>query len=184
MDLTLPSSADAVAGGQYDAQTEKLRMMALGSKGKMSEKKMRETADQFEQMIVRQLLKEMRKTVPKEDGLFGEDSHAMEMYTDMSDDALAENIATNSSLGLDQTIYEELKRKNDTLADPKDVSKEDHSDFKSLNGKYGFMNLEAKTEDFMPLHDEPKMFDLKRKGGDFKSLSKATPISTDQIENR
>lgn len=181
MDPALNLSPDLLTNQRFDAQAAQLNMKSLGgAKGKMSDEEMKDVANEFESMVLRQLLKEMRKSVPKEDGFFG-DSHAMSMYMDMSDDHLAKNIAENNNFGLDDAIFSELKEKNDRLADREDIQ----SKFHKLKNRTddGFIPLETSTEQFLSLNRNqgPKMMDLPSKHDEFMPLGGRTRISTAKI---
>ncbi len=180
MDPAINLSPEVLTNQRFDAQADQLGMKALGAKGKMSDKEMRDVANQFESMMLRQLLKEMRKSVPKEDGFFG-NSHAMNMYMDMSDDHLAKNIAENNSFGIGDIIYQEMKEKNDRIVNPNDVESKFHT-LKKRDEK-GFMPLETSTEEFLSLNrnQPPKMFDLPAKQDEFIPLGGRSRISTAKI---
>lgn len=180
MDPMMDLSPDVVTSQRFDAQAEQLKMKSLDHKKEMSDKEMHDVADQFEAIILRQMLKEMRKSVPKEDGFFG-DSHAMNMYMDMSDDNLATSLAENSSFGLDDSIYNELKDKNDRMANPEDIQSKFHK-LKNRNDQ-GFMPLETSTEKFLLLNrsPEPKMVPLPEKKEGFVPLGSHPRLSTAKI---
>lgn len=180
MDPMMNLSPDVLTSQRFDAQAQQLKSQSLDQKKEMSDEEMHDVADQFEAMILRQLLKEMRKSVPKEDGFFG-DSHAMNMYMDMSDDNLAKSLAENLSLGLDESIYNELKEKNDRLANPEDVESKFHK-LKNRNDQ-GFMPL-ASTEEFLSLNrsQKPKMVPLPEKKEEFVPLGSHPRLSTAKIK--
>lgn len=66
-----------------------------------------ETAQQFEAMFIQMMLKEMRKSIPKE-GLF--DSHAVQTYQDMADKQTAMDMAKRGEFGIAQVIKEQLTK--------------------------------------------------------------------------
>lgn len=188
MDMNLPNmDPSALTAARDDSKIESLRMMSLqNKKGKMSEKQMKDIAGQFETMMVRHLLKEMRKTVPNNG--FIERSHATEMYMNIADDHLAEQLGQNQSLGIGNLIYDQLKEMNDKLA-----SKE------QLDEKSKFMDIEKPKEnkpdkEFIPINEpsterfidinqnKPNMIPLEPKGNEYIPLGNRTSISTDQIE--
>lgn len=176
-----PIDTAAIAGA---AQTDKLRMMSLSPNKKMSDRKMRETADEFEAMVYRAMIKEMRKTVPTEDGLFGE-SQQMQMYTDIMDDNMAQHLAKENNLGIDQLIYEELKEKSKNIVNARDAKKE--KDFLDLPGAQpgeaeDFIPLHTSTEKFLDLNQSPRMMELRKKEEKFQPLSDHPRIGTDRIQ--
>jgi len=182
MDALDPMNLSTAAADRTDGQLESLRMMSLQGKGKLTDKRMKEIGDEFESMLFRQILKEMRKTIPK-DGIF-EESHATEMYNEMGDDFLAKQLAESQEFGIDKQIYDELKEKNDKIADPE--QKPDGS-FKSLKkkgeGASDFIPLNRNNDRFFPIHSQPKMMELNRKQNEFMPLDSRSPISTDKIKN-
>lgn len=179
MDMTLPTSITSLGEGRLDSQAQQLKGIALNGGKEMSDEKMREVADQFEAMIVRMMLKEMRKTVPKE-GLLNE-SNSTQMYRDMSDDQLARHLAESGNMGLDESIYQELKDKQERLAHGGDIQSQYRSLKKSDDEK--FVPLEQSTEEFLSLNRGPKFMDLPEQGPDFMPLGNRTRISTSNIKN-
>jgi Rod binding domain-containing protein len=65
-------------------------------------------AKQWEAYFVHQLLKEMRKTIPK-GGLLGESS-ASDTFYDMLDQQIAKNISENGSFGFSKFMMENMFR--------------------------------------------------------------------------
>jgi peptidoglycan hydrolase FlgJ len=178
----------AIAATHDDGKLESLRVKSLGSKtAKMSEEEMRDVAKQFEGMVVRQLLKEMRKTVPN-DGLI-ERSFATEMYTDIADDHLANQMSENKGVGIGDMIYEELKERNKTMASKEDLDKE--SDFVKLKpgqnpaaqkGKFVSLDQDMSTEHFLDLHrNKSTNFDLPNTETVYVPLDSRSRISSDKI---
>ena len=73
-----------------------------------------EAAKQFEGLMLQLMIKEMRKTLP-EGGLFsGSD---MEIYQDLLDQAIADNIASGEGLGLAEQIMASLGEEGDGQAE-------------------------------------------------------------------
>jgi len=71
--------------------------------------KLKEVAQQFEAIFINIMLKEMRKTIPK-DGLLSGDLSST-IYREMMDTALSEHIAKAGGFGLGEHIYRELKER-------------------------------------------------------------------------
>ena len=69
----------------------------------------REAAQQFETYMARILVREMRKTVP--DGLFS--GPAMDMFSDLFDEELAERISNGGSLGLADALLRSMPGSED-----------------------------------------------------------------------
>ena len=62
----------------------------------------------MESMLVRQVLKVMRNTIPEpedDEDLFGSKSHATQMFTQMMDDELSDKIANNGNFGIADKIF-------------------------------------------------------------------------------
>ncbi len=184
MDMSNMLDPSAAAFNRDGAKAESLRMMALNDNGKMSEHRMREAAEEFEGMLIRQLLKEMRKTVPKSE--LSDQSFSTEMYTDIADDYLAKELAASNSFGISDIIYEELKEKNDRIKDP---SEKKGNPFMPLKGKNGgnseneFIPLLPTTNDFIKLQKNPQMIELERDRDEFMRLGRHSRISTDKIQS-
>lgn len=69
---------------------------------------MQKSAEGMESMLVRQVLKVMRSTIPEpmeDEDMFGTGSHATQMFTQMMDDELADKIAQNGNFGIADNIF-------------------------------------------------------------------------------
>ena len=70
--------------------------------------KLRKASKQLEGVFYGMMLKEMRKTVPA-DGLLPDDSHQQEIFQEMMDDHVAQNMADQSGdSGLGAQLYKQL----------------------------------------------------------------------------
>lgn len=65
--------------------------------------KLREATQQMEAQFLHHLLRAMRRTVPST-----QTSYASQMYTDMLDEALAQQLARSDRFGLGKLLYEKL----------------------------------------------------------------------------
>lgn len=65
--------------------------------------RLREATRQMEAQFLHQLLRAMRRTIPA-----AQSSYATQMYTDMMDEALAQQLAHSDQFGLGKTLYEKL----------------------------------------------------------------------------
>ena len=166
------------------AKLDNLRMMTFSKDDKLDEKKMRKIANQFESMIFRQLLKEMRKTIPNYGAI--EKSHATKMYEDITDDYMAENLAETNDLGIEQVIMQELKdkqRQQERLAE-----REANGGFMNLQGRQkelkpeDFMPLQPDTNTFINLNHDPKMLELPAEREPFVPLDSKRPVPTSKID--
>lgn len=66
-------------------------------------------ATQFEALLLHQMLNEMWKTVPK-DGLFSESGREQEMYRDMLNEGIANDIAEKQSIGVRDVLIKDMQR--------------------------------------------------------------------------
>lgn len=73
-------------------------------------KEIREASTQLEAILIKMVLDQAQKTIPK-DELFGDDN-AMEIWRDMYDEKLADQMAAAGGFGLADFIYDQLTRKN------------------------------------------------------------------------
>ena len=180
-------SSNAMAAKRLDGGLESLQSMTLDSKEKKSDKQLRETAKQFEEVVVRQLLKEMRKTVPN-DG-FIERSHSTEMYMEMVDDHLAKQLAGANAIGIGDLVYDEMKQKNDSIVNPGEIKDSDNfmnieEDKMTDTGlAEGFMPLESQVDPFMKLHNQNKMIDLPEANDPFMPIDRKLKVTSDRITN-
>lgn len=182
--LMPPVNPSVVAAGRGDADLDRLRMVSINQSGKMDDKQMRDIANQFEAMLFRVLIKEMRKTVPQDQGLF-QTSHAMQMYTDISDDYLAEDLAGANDLGIEGVIYRELKDKNDKIADPADLDRDDGGliEIPARNtGEGGFVPIRDDEPVFVDIHAGPEMIPIPDNGPGFVDIERRR-MNTAWIEN-
>jgi len=86
---------------------------------------LKKAAQGFESYFVDQMLKEMRKSIPKDDFL-GDSDHQQEIFQDMSDQAVADNAAKTGSFGIANSLYQELSKSlppNNPLPDTSTLTK-------------------------------------------------------------
>ena len=81
-------------------------MPRAGVADNVKEEKLHKACADFEAIILRQMLKLMRDTVPK-DGLMPQ-SYSTEMYQSMHDATLADNLAHGKGMGLGELLYRQL----------------------------------------------------------------------------
>ena len=153
-DLLLGSNAlqgaAMASSGRSQAEIENLQRISEKNPEEMTDKEIREIATDFESLFVRQILKEMRKTIPKNG--FLEQSNSTRMYMEMGDDALAKEIAQQGGLGVADLVFEQLKDARDNLFSAAEIAKQ-QSEFKPLQRPDG----KPTPEEFMPLNqkDDP-----------------------------
>lgn len=76
------------------------------------EGKLLKACQNFEAIFIRQMLKEMRKTVPK-DGIIPENNE-QSLYISMFDEEIASKISKQGQMGLAETLFEQIRdRSND-----------------------------------------------------------------------
>lgn len=68
---------------------------------------LKKATQQFEGYFLQELLKEMRKTVP-EDKMLPDDGHGQQIFRDMMDQKLSENMSSRGDLGMAQMMYDQL----------------------------------------------------------------------------
>lgn len=90
------------------AETDKFETRLKEAAEKKDLNALREVANDFEEVFVNLLLKEMRKTVG--DGGLIEKSYQQEAFEGMLDENYAETVADVGGLGLSDMIYEQLKQ--------------------------------------------------------------------------
>lgn len=182
MDILTPLNPTDLLTSRGDGNLEALQTR-LQKNGKKSEREMQEAAGQFETMMIRQILKEMRKTVPKEG--FDEESHATEMYTEIADDYLAQQLGASKSFGIADLIYADLKKQNEKTVAPSELKK--NSAFLKLptradgSQQMQFIPLQPDTEKFMALQRSANKYELPQKQPEFKELQKRQWIPSDKL---
>ena len=70
-------------------------------------KKLREACEGFEAMFISMMYKKMRATVP-EGGLFGKKSNAMNIFEDMRDTELMNEVSKSGGIGIADMMYKQL----------------------------------------------------------------------------
>ena len=70
-------------------------------------KKLREACEGFEAMFLSMMYKQMRATVP-EGGLFGKKSNAMNIFEDMRDTELMNEVSKSGGIGIAAMMYKQL----------------------------------------------------------------------------
>ena len=72
------------------------------------ETKLKNACQDFEALVMKQMLEIMRKSVPK-DGLFS-GGYAEEVFQSMQDEKLAEHLAQSGGLGFADSLYAQLSK--------------------------------------------------------------------------
>ena len=68
---------------------------------------LKKATQQFEAYFVNELLKEMRKTVPK-DTLVQDDGNGQQIFRDMMDQTLSDSMSGRGDLGMAKMMYDQL----------------------------------------------------------------------------
>ena len=77
----------------------------LSPSRKQDEAKLKEACDQFESLFLSQMLKEMKKSVPK-----AEDANKeQDTYDDMMYDEIAKSMAASGGIGMANVLYQQVK---------------------------------------------------------------------------
>jgi len=79
------------------------------SKMDKTHKELWDACVEVESLFVAKMLKEMRKTVPKNEWLHG--GHAEEIFEDMLYDEYALNMSKNYNFGMARLLYDEMSKK-------------------------------------------------------------------------
>lgn len=81
------------------------------SKKQREDAKLKESVQQFEQVFLKQLFSEMRKSIPKTN-LMGEGKE-QETFESMLDDERAKAWSQSGGIGLADMMYQQLKKQNE-----------------------------------------------------------------------
>ena len=84
--------------------------MSLAKSKHESPEEVKKAATQFESLLVQQMLNAMWETVPKNEML---GSREEDMYRDMLNQAMADNIAENQTIGVRDVIAKDINRINE-----------------------------------------------------------------------
>lgn len=87
---------------------EPSKQAAAGPSKAGEEAKLQEACEQFEEMFLTNMMKEMRKATPK-GGLFGE-SKGSDQFQDMLDQERAKHWSQSGGVGLASMLFEQMKQ--------------------------------------------------------------------------
>ena len=68
---------------------------------------LKKATQQFESYFLNELLKEMRKTIPQ-DKLLADDGNGKQIFQDMMDQKLSDNMSSRGDLGMASMMYDQL----------------------------------------------------------------------------
>ena len=111
MDIgNLTSTYSDIYASASNQTASKLENQLSGDYSKATDKELMDACKQFESYFLEQVFKGMMKTVPKSE----DSSSSMTTMTDYFEDQMIQNIASESteqsSLGLAQMLYEQMRR--------------------------------------------------------------------------
>ncbi len=93
--------------------TSKLENKLNGNLKTSTDEELMDACKQFEAYFLEQMFKEMLDTIPKNEDMSASTSTLMDYYTDEMMQKLATDSTENNSLGLAQTLFEQMKRNYD-----------------------------------------------------------------------
>jgi Rod binding domain-containing protein len=172
------SPLQALPSGSGTNSMERLQLIsARAASGKeMSDKEIKEVGQQFEAMLLHQLLSAMRKSVPKS-GLF-EESSASDTYKDLFDQNIAEQVAAASQTGIGETLAQDIKRQQQQVHPPTEPPqmipfKKDENTYQSLQRKGPSLKPVTRDEPvFGPIPDQnPRYLPISTKSGSDRKVN-------------
>ena len=98
-------NSDSDFESEIRLSSDKMQPHAMGKE----HKKLWETCIEAESLFIGKMLKEMKKTVPKNEWLHG--GHAEEIFEDMLYDEYALNMSKNYNFGMAKLLYDEMSRR-------------------------------------------------------------------------
>ncbi len=103
---------DYVTTQAQNSQTEKIKETVSGNYENASDEKLMDACKQFESYFLEQVFKEMQKTVPNQNK-DASTSNMVDYFKDATIQELAATSTETNSLGLAQTLFEQMKRNYD-----------------------------------------------------------------------
>ena len=104
-DLQRKAGAADAASAKKTAETQ--GFVRTMTDADVEAKKLREACEGFEAMFLSMMYKQMRATVP-EGGLFGKKSNAMNIFEDMRDTELMNEVSKSGGIGIADMMYKQL----------------------------------------------------------------------------
>ncbi len=105
-DIWSVDNKGVLIGGEQKATFEKLSK--ANSLSPEEDAKLKKACKDFESFFLYYLLKQMRASIPKDEGIM-EESRAQEFYQDMFDEKVADKMAASKGMGLAATLYKQVK---------------------------------------------------------------------------
>lgn len=95
---------------EENLKSDKLKESFGADYSNASDKELMEACKQFESYFLEQVFKEMYKTIPKDEEMSGSSSTMLDYVQDSMIQETAKTSTDQSSLGLAQVLYEQMKR--------------------------------------------------------------------------
>ncbi len=83
------------------------------SRKQREDAKLKDALQQFEQVFVKQIFQEMRKSIHKSNFMGSGGGQDQEMFEGMMDDERAKSFTQSGGIGLADLMYQQLKRQNE-----------------------------------------------------------------------
>ncbi|MDR2044767.1 MAG: rod-binding protein [Clostridium sp.] len=111
MDISsLTSAYGDLYGTVAQQQTASKLENALGADTQPTDQELMDVCKQFESYFLEQVLKQMWKTVPESETVTGADATLLDFHKERMIQDLAAQSTERNSLGLAQSLYEQMKR--------------------------------------------------------------------------
>lgn len=111
MDISnLTSTYSDIYASASDQTAKKLEGKLQNDYSKAEDKELMDACKQFEAYFLEQMFKEMMKTVPKDESMAASTTNMKEYFEEQMVQKIAADSTEHSSLGLAQTLYEQMRR--------------------------------------------------------------------------
>ncbi len=90
------------------------------SSDEKADEELKVACKEFESYFIQTIMKEMRKTIPEDDG-FIKKSQGEKIFTDLLDQEYAKMSADQGSFGLANTLYKQMSTKGKVIMDPSEA---------------------------------------------------------------
>ena len=109
----ISAMADQISSSAYSSKASALQDRLGGDLSSATDEELMDVCKEFEAYFVEQVLKEVEKTIPKDEE--EEENEYMKQFGDMLYEQVATSIADRGELGLAQQLYEAMKREQGVL---------------------------------------------------------------------
>ncbi len=125
--LSSLTSANNSITNQYIANSQEASFKKALEKAKetdstddKADEELKVACKEFESYFLQTIMKEMRKTIPEDDG-FIKKSQGEKIFTDMLDQEYAKMSADQGSFGLANTLYKQMSTKGKIIMEPSEA---------------------------------------------------------------